>query len=34
MQMVNGARSVLDRRTGQFEHWWLSDGNQFDAHGP
>jgi hypothetical protein len=31
MQMVNGARSVLDRRTGQLEHGWLSDGDQLDA---
>jgi hypothetical protein len=34
MQMVNGARSVLDRRTGKFEHGWLGDSVQLDTQCP
>jgi len=34
MQMVDGARSVLDRRTGKFEHGWLGDSDQLDTQCP
>jgi len=34
MQMVDGARPSVDRRTGKFEHGWLGDSDQLDTQGP
>ena len=34
MQIVNGADPVVNRRAWKFEHWWLSDSDQFDAQSP
>jgi len=34
MQMVDGARPVVDRRTRKFEHGWLGNSDQLDTQCP